>query len=158
MASGYPTYRRSGRIRSQLDEPGRRWSATSIRSCGRTVFGTGAYNTFRVRPALSRGADPVGLRRSAGIELALAGAVLLAPAVLVATPSPMEGQGKEPHGVARECPLLVRWGHSRRGHRWLWGCEGANDRSVTASATSPSARSVMGPSPGFLAGMSYLFP
>lgn len=58
------------------------------------VFATGAYNFLRVRPELARDEGaPEGarrLRRSAGIELAVAVAVLLVTAVLVATPTPDE--------------------------------------------------------------------
>lgn len=55
------------------------------------LLATGAYNWVRIRPALSRGEGGVRpLRRSGGIELAVAVAVLLATAVLVATPPPAD--------------------------------------------------------------------
>jgi copper transport protein len=56
------------------------------------VFGTGAYNFLRVRPALGREASTRHLKRSAGVELAMAAAVLLATAVLVATARPYEAE------------------------------------------------------------------
>lgn len=60
------------------------------------VFGTGAYNFLRVKPALG---DEVGthrLRRSAALELAVGVVVLAVTAVLVATSPPqnMEGVGQ----------------------------------------------------------------
>jgi copper transport protein len=54
------------------------------------VFGTGAYNFLKVQPALGREASTRHLKRSAGIELAIAAAVLLVTAVLVATARPYE--------------------------------------------------------------------
>jgi putative copper export protein len=51
------------------------------------VLAAGAYNWLRLRPALD--ADRVGtLRRTAGVELLLAFAVLVVTAWLVATPTP----------------------------------------------------------------------
>lgn len=52
------------------------------------VFGTGAYNWLKVKPALGREPTAGRLRRSATIELAVALAVLAVTAVLVATPLP----------------------------------------------------------------------
>lgn len=52
------------------------------------VFGTGAYNWLRVRPALGDGAAAGRLRGSAAVELAIAAVVLLITAVLVATSPP----------------------------------------------------------------------
>lgn len=49
------------------------------------VFGTGAYNWLRVRPALGSEAAAGRLRRSAALELAVGALVLAATAVLVAT-------------------------------------------------------------------------
>ena len=51
----------------------------------------GAYNWRRVVPALEEANGAARLRRTATIELALAALVLLATAVLVATPTPLEG-------------------------------------------------------------------
>jgi putative copper export protein/methionine-rich copper-binding protein CopC len=56
------------------------------------VFGTGAYNWLRVRPALGDARGASRLRRSAGAELAVGAAVLLVTAVLVATPPPMDAE------------------------------------------------------------------
>jgi putative copper export protein/methionine-rich copper-binding protein CopC len=53
-----------------------------------TVFGTGAYNWRRLRPALGDQAGAVRLRRSATVEIAAGVLVLLATAVLVATAAP----------------------------------------------------------------------
>ena len=52
------------------------------------VFGTGAYNWLKVRPALGREAAAGRLRRSAAVELVVALVVLAVTAVLVATPLP----------------------------------------------------------------------
>jgi putative copper export protein/methionine-rich copper-binding protein CopC len=54
------------------------------------VFGTGAYNFLRVRPALGDEAAARRLRRSAGFELAVGAAVLLVTSMLVATARPYE--------------------------------------------------------------------
>jgi putative copper export protein/methionine-rich copper-binding protein CopC len=54
------------------------------------VFGTGAYNFLRVKPALGGDTGTTRLRRSAGVELATGAAVLLVTAVLVATARPYE--------------------------------------------------------------------
>jgi putative copper export protein/methionine-rich copper-binding protein CopC len=54
------------------------------------VGATGAYNFLRVRPALAEEAGAVRLNRSARLELVAGLAVLLATAVLVATPPPMD--------------------------------------------------------------------
>ena len=54
------------------------------------VFGTGAYNWLRVKPALGDDEGPRRLRRSAGFEVTVGAAVLLVTAVLVATPPPTE--------------------------------------------------------------------
>lgn len=54
------------------------------------VFGTGAYNWLRVKPALGDTAAAGRLRRSALLELAIAALVLAVTAVLVATPLPTE--------------------------------------------------------------------
>jgi copper transport protein len=53
-----------------------------------TVFGTGAYNWRRLRPALGDEAGATRLRRSATVEIAAGVLVLLATAVLVATAAP----------------------------------------------------------------------
>lgn len=52
------------------------------------LFGTGAYNWLRVKPALGEGNAAGRLRRSAAFELAVAVVVLAVTAVLVATPPP----------------------------------------------------------------------
>jgi copper transport protein len=54
------------------------------------VFGTGAYNFLRVKPALGSEASTRRFRRSAGVELAIASGVLMVTAVLVATARPYE--------------------------------------------------------------------
>lgn len=54
------------------------------------VFGTGAYNWLRVRPALGRGEAAGKLRRSAAVELAAGVVVLAVTAALVATPPPAD--------------------------------------------------------------------
>jgi putative copper export protein len=65
------------------------------------VAGTGAYNWRRVRPALGDDAGTARLRRSAAAELAVGALVLLATAVLVATPTPVDGPGDaQPAAVA----------------------------------------------------------
>ena len=51
----------------------------------------GAYNRQRVVPALEEANGAARLRRTATIELAFTALVLLATAVLVATPTPLEG-------------------------------------------------------------------
>ena len=51
------------------------------------VIGAGAYNAYRVRPALGSDAGGTRIRRSATAELLIAGLVLAATAVLVATPT-----------------------------------------------------------------------
>lgn len=64
------------------------------------LLGTGAYNWLRVRPALSGGEGGAGrLRLSGGTELAVAVAVLLATAVLVATPPPADMRGADAAGA-----------------------------------------------------------
>ena len=52
------------------------------------VFGTGAYNWLRLRPALGDEVGASRLRRSAAVEIAAGVLVLLATAVLVATAAP----------------------------------------------------------------------
>ena len=52
---------------------------------------TGAYNWLRVRPALGDDTGTARLRRSAGIEVAVAVIVVAITAVLVATPPPAAG-------------------------------------------------------------------
>ncbi len=54
------------------------------------VFGTGAYNWLKVRPALGDVAAAHRLRRSAMLELAIGVVVLAVTAVLVTTPPPAE--------------------------------------------------------------------
>lgn len=54
------------------------------------VAGTGAYNWLRVKPALGNVDGAVRIRRSATVELAVGVLVLVATAVLVATPTPMD--------------------------------------------------------------------
>ncbi len=78
------------------------WSSTYGRTLGIKLLllvplvGTGAYNWLRVRPSLSSGAEGAPrLRRSGAVELAVAVLVLLATAVLVATPPPAEMAGTE---------------------------------------------------------------
>jgi copper transport protein len=61
------------------------------------VFGTGAYNFLRVKPALGDDTGTVRLRRSAGVELAFGAAILLVTSVLVATARPYD----EPTAEAR---------------------------------------------------------
>jgi copper transport protein len=53
------------------------------------VFGTGAYNFLKVKPALGDEVAAGRLRRSAILELAVGAVVLLVTAVLVATATPM---------------------------------------------------------------------
>ena len=53
------------------------------------VAGVGAYNWRRVRPALGRRGGAARLRTSAMVELGFATLVVMATAVLVATPTPM---------------------------------------------------------------------
>jgi copper transport protein len=60
------------------------------------VFGTGAWNYLRVRPALPSDTATRHLRSSAAAELALAAVVLLLTAVLVATARPYEDDGATP--------------------------------------------------------------
>jgi copper transport protein len=55
------------------------------------VIGLGAYNQLRLKPSLGNRGATARLRRSAGLELAMAALVLLLTAVLVATPPPDEG-------------------------------------------------------------------
>lgn len=57
------------------------------------VFGTGAYNWLRVKPALGEEAAAGRLRRSATLELAVGAVVLAVTAVLVATPTPTDATG-----------------------------------------------------------------
>jgi putative copper export protein/methionine-rich copper-binding protein CopC len=52
------------------------------------VFGTGAYNWLRAKPALEKGHDVRPLRRSATAELVMGAVVLAVTAALVATPPP----------------------------------------------------------------------
>jgi putative copper export protein len=52
------------------------------------VFGTGAYNWRRAKPALEKGHDVRPLRRSATAELVMGAVVLAVTAALVATPPP----------------------------------------------------------------------
>jgi putative copper export protein/methionine-rich copper-binding protein CopC len=51
------------------------------------VMGAGAYNAYRVRPALGSETSGVRIQRSATVELLIAALVLAATAVLVATPT-----------------------------------------------------------------------
>ncbi len=55
------------------------------------VFGTGAYNWLRARPALEKRGNLKPLRRSATAELVMGVVVLAVTAALVATPPPGEG-------------------------------------------------------------------
>jgi putative copper export protein/methionine-rich copper-binding protein CopC len=55
------------------------------------VVATGAYNWRRVRPAVAEERGALRLQRSAWAELAVAVVVLAVTAVLVATPTPMDG-------------------------------------------------------------------
>jgi copper transport protein len=68
------------------------------------VFGAGAYNWRRVRPALGDDAGTHRLRRSAGFELAVGAAVLLITAVLVATPPPLNGDDVANRAAAEIAP------------------------------------------------------
>ena len=54
------------------------------------VIATGAFNWRRVRPALGNDLGTMRIRRSATVEVAIAAVVLLATAILVATPPPMD--------------------------------------------------------------------
>lgn len=60
------------------------------------VVATGAYNWKRVRPVVHESAGPARLRRSAGIELAVAAVVIAITAVLVATPPPVVAAATNP--------------------------------------------------------------
>lgn len=60
------------------------------------VAGTGAYNWLRVKPRLGDVAGAARLRRSASVELAVGALVLVVTAVLVATPTPMDGMIMDP--------------------------------------------------------------
>lgn len=51
---------------------------------------TGAYNWLRVRPSLGDQTGAIRLRRTAGVELAIAALVVAVTAVLVAMPMPMD--------------------------------------------------------------------
>lgn len=51
---------------------------------------TGAYNWLRVRPSLGDQVGAVRLRRTAGVELGIAAAVVAVTAVLIAMPMPMD--------------------------------------------------------------------
>lgn len=53
------------------------------------VFGTGAYNWLKVKPALGDELSAVRLGRSARVEIGVGALVLLVTAVLVATAPPM---------------------------------------------------------------------
>lgn len=55
------------------------------------VFGTGAYNWLRVKPALGDAAAAARLRRSAALEVAVGVVVLAVTAILVATATPAIG-------------------------------------------------------------------
>lgn len=70
------------------------------------VAAAGAYNWRRVRPSIGDESGVHRLRRSVRMELALGAAVLMATAVLVATPTPLHDSG----GVATSTP------HPERGH------------------------------------------
>jgi putative copper export protein len=52
------------------------------------ALGAGAFNWRRVRPRFEREDATAMLRRSGGVELALALGILLVTAVLVAVPTP----------------------------------------------------------------------
>jgi copper transport protein len=65
---------------------------------------TGAYNWLRVRPALGDETGTARLRRSAGIEVAVAVIVVAITAVLVATPPPAAGME---HGASHEAAAAV---------------------------------------------------
>ena len=69
------------------------------------VFGTGAYNWLRVRPALGTEAAGSRLRRSAILELAVGAIVLAVTAVLVATPPPAEARTTAMEGVSPAADL-----------------------------------------------------
>lgn len=66
------------------------------------VFGTGAYNWLKVKPALGSDAAAGRLRRAASVELAVGVVVLAVTAVLVATapPQPMEDMSSASAQVA----------------------------------------------------------
>jgi copper transport protein len=63
------------------------------------VAGTGAYNWRRVKPTLGTAAGTMRMRTSARIELMVGALVLIATAVLVATPTPMDMQGMDMSGM-----------------------------------------------------------
>jgi copper transport protein len=63
------------------------------------LFGTGAYNWLRLRPALGADEGAHRLRRSAGFELAVGVVVLLITAVLVATPPPIDMRSAAEHAA-----------------------------------------------------------
>jgi putative copper export protein len=67
------------------------------------VFGTGAYNWLRVKPALEREEAAGPLRRSATIELTVALVVLAVTAVLVATPLPSPSRRPVAAGDSSGC-------------------------------------------------------
>jgi copper transport protein len=71
------------------------------------VFATGAYNFLRVQPALGDDLSTGRLRRSAGLELAVAAAVLLVTAVLVATARPLDGEAGEATAAAPPALLAL---------------------------------------------------
>ena len=54
------------------------------------VSGTGAYNWLKVRPALGEIEGAARIRKSGGVEVAVAIIVLIITAILVATPTPMD--------------------------------------------------------------------
>jgi putative copper export protein/methionine-rich copper-binding protein CopC len=71
------------------------------------VFGIGAYNFLRVRPALGDDTGTTRLRRSAGVEIAVGAAVLLVTAMLVATARPYEEPAAATEDGGSESGIVV---------------------------------------------------
>jgi len=61
-----------------------------------TVFGLGAFNWRRQRPALGKESTAVSIRRSATLELSVAAVVLIITSILVSLPSPKRAPPSRP--------------------------------------------------------------
>jgi len=61
-----------------------------------TVFGLGAFNWRRQRPTLGRESAAISIRRSATLELSVAGVVLIITSILVSLPSPKRAPPSRP--------------------------------------------------------------
>jgi len=69
-----------------------------------TVFGLGAFNWRRQRPALGKESTAISIRRSATLELSVAAVVLIVTSILVILPSPKRAPPSRPPSATAPAP------------------------------------------------------